>query len=389
MPDSFYDVKGNEISKDGIVAQFINNYNGTLTDFNEGSEIRNLIEAFAVYAMGNEERINDLVYIMDIMNADGEYLDLLAGQPQINMERIEGTEATGTVIFSIDTALNEELLVPAGTIVSSVEGLDFETETDNILQPGTTSMECSVRAIDIGKDGNIPAGSILNKPDDDYELIAGMDVNNPDPFTGGMDFEEDNAFRDRILAKLRLQKFGSKPYYIATLRQQYREAHDILFDTSASGYTAKVTPNTYKGTEAQTQLEVDIASYLNNENNKLMHHTFDVVTPGVMDIDIYFQDTVGSSTGIYVKLANYSSTTLDKVESVFNAYLKGGSVSIRAPQEFPGLNLLEEWSESTLVSALSFAFPDVFISFTEKNDAHTFGTGKQKYDWSFHAESES
>lgn len=386
--DSFFDVKGNEISKDGIVAQFINNYNGTLTDFNEGSEIRNLIEAFAVYAMGNEERINDLVYIMDILNADGEYLDLLASQPQIDMERIEGVEATGDVIFTVQNALLEELLVPAGTIVSAENGMDFETTTDNILVPGTLAMTCGVRAIDTGVDGNIPANTIITKIDG-YDAIDGFTVSNPNAFTGGMDFEEDNAFRDRILAKLRLQKFGSKPYYVAMLRQQYREAHDILFDTSASGYTAVVTPNSYKGDSAQAQLEVDIASYLNNENNKLMHHTFDVVTPGVMDIDIYFQDTVGSSTGIYVKLANYSSTTLDKVESVFNAYLKGGSVSIRGPQEFPGLNLLEEWSESSLVSALSFAFPDVFISFTEKNDAHTFGTGKQKYDWSFHAEIES
>ena len=377
MPDSFYDVKGNEISKDGIVAQFINNYTGTLTDFNEGSEIRNLLEAFAVYAMGNEERINDLVYIMDIMNADGEYLDLLAGQPQINMERIEGTEATGTVIFSIDTALNEELLVPAGTIVSSVEGLDFETETDNILQPGTTSMECSVRAIDIGKDGNIPAGSILNKPDDDYELIAGMDVNNLDPFTGGMDFEEDNAFRDRILAKLRLQKFGSKPYYVAMLRQQYREAHDILFDTSASGYTAVVTPNSYKGDSAQAQLEVDIASYLNNPNNHLLGQTFDVVSPVAKSIDIYF-DMPSSDNGIYVELLNVSSTE-DKAKEVIDAYFKGGSVSIRGPQEFPGLNLLEEWSESTLASALSFALGDNFVALTEVGDVHTFGTGENKY----------
>ena len=298
--DSFYDVKGNEVSKDGIVAEFIGNYQGNLTDFNEGSEIRNLIEAFATYAMGIEERINDTVYVMDIMNADGEYLDLLASQPQIDMERIEGIEATGTVVFSIDNALNEELLIPAGTIVSSAEGLDFETETDNVLQPGITSMECAVRAIDTGTEGNIPAYSILNKPDDDYELIAGMDVNNPDPFIGGMDYEEDAAFRDRILTKLSLQKFGSKPYYVATLRMEYPQAHDILFDASVSGYTARVVPNTYKSGNEQTKLTADVASYLMNENNILLGHTFNVVSPVAKDIDVYFQDTAGSNSGIYV-----------------------------------------------------------------------------------------
>ena len=34
MPDSFYDIKGNEISKEAIVAEFINNYTGSVTDFN-------------------------------------------------------------------------------------------------------------------------------------------------------------------------------------------------------------------------------------------------------------------------------------------------------------------------------------------------------------------
>ena len=374
--DSFFDVKGNEISKDGIVAQFINNYTGSLTDFNEGSEIRNLIEAFAVYAMGNEERINDLVYIMDILNADGEYLDLLASQPQIDMERIEGVEATGDVIFTVQNALLEELLVPAGTIVSAENGMDFETTTDNILVPGTLAMTCGVRAIDTSVDGNIPANTIITKIDG-YDAIDGFTVSNPNAFTGGMDFEEDNAFRDRILAKLRLQKFGSKPYYVAMLRQQYREAHDILFDTSASGYTAVVTPNSYKGDSAQAQLEVDIASYLNNENNHLLGQTFDVVSPVAKDIDIYF-DMPSSDNGIYVELLNVSSTE-DKAKEVIDAYFKGGSVSIRGPQEFPGLNLLEEWSESTLASALSFALGDDFVALTEVGDVHTFGTGENKY----------
>ena len=144
MPDSFYDIKGNEISKEAIVAEFINNYTGNVTDFNEGSEIRNLLEAFAVYAMGIEERMNDLLYIVDIMNADGEYLDLLASQPRIDMERIEGVEARGEVIFTLQNALLEELSIPAGTIVTAENGMDFETVTDNILPAGTTSITCMV-----------------------------------------------------------------------------------------------------------------------------------------------------------------------------------------------------------------------------------------------------
>ena len=150
MMDSFYTIKGNEISKEAIVAEFINNYAGTVTDFNEGSEIRNLIEAFAVYAMGLEERINDLLYVVDVMNADGEYLDLIASQPRINMERIEGVPSTGYVTFTIQHALLEDLLIPAGTVVTSDTGFDFETVTDNVILPGELSRDCMVQSIDVG-----------------------------------------------------------------------------------------------------------------------------------------------------------------------------------------------------------------------------------------------
>lgn len=382
--DSFYDVKGNEVSREEIVAGFINNYTGSLTDFNEGSEIRNLIEAFAVYAMSLEERLNDVLYVVDILNADGEYLDIMASQPRIDMERITGVEATGEVIFSVRNALVEELSLPAGTIVTAENGMDFETVTDNILLPGQLSMSCMVRAIDVGVDGNIPANTIVTKIDG-YDAVEGFSVYNPDPFRGGVDYEEDNAFRDRIVAHMSLQKFGSKPYYVATVRSEFQEAHDILFDTSSSGYTAVVTPNTYEGDTAQAKLESEIMSYLSDDNNKLLGHSFNVVSPSPMAIDIYFQDTVGSSTGIYIKLADYTTDTVDKAEEVIDKYFGGGSLSFN-PLDLRGLNLTEEWSESELLTAFA-VLGDKFVSLSEKNDAHTFTTGKNKYSWTYHTPS--
>ena len=60
---SFYNTNGDEISLSNIVNQMINYYNmkhevgeTVITDFNEGSEIRNLLEAFAIgiYALLEE-----------------------------------------------------------------------------------------------------------------------------------------------------------------------------------------------------------------------------------------------------------------------------------------------------------------------------------------------
>ena len=381
MPDSFYDIKGNEISKEAIVAEFINNYTGNVTDFNEGSEIRNLLEAFAVYAMGIEERMNDLLYIVDIMNADGEYLDLLASQPRIDMERIEGVEARGEVIFTLQNALLEELSIPAGTIVTAENGMDFETVTDNILPAGATSITCMVEAIEVGTEGNIGPHSVLNKPDDDYEFIYGMDVDNEDAFTGGLDFEEDDVFRNRILETMSLPKFGSKPYYVSMLMNEFTEAHDILFDTtSSSTYSAVVTPNTYDGSTAQTKLVMDVASYLADDNNIALGHVFNVVSPVVKSVDVYFGDA-DESTGLYVKLVNYDTDTVSKAKQVLDKYLTGGSLDF-VVGEFPGLNLGEEFTSYTLNATLGTYLGDLFVSLTEVGDCHSFSS-ENKYGWSY------
>ena len=377
--DSFFSVKGNEVSKDNIVAEWINNYTGSLTDFNEGSEIRNLLEAFAVYAMGLEERMNDILYVMDIMNADGEYLDLLASQPGIDMERIEGVEATGYVLFTVKNALLEELLIPAGTVVTSDTGLDFETVTDNTILPGELSRECMVQAVDVGVDGNIPAGSIVTKLDG-YDAVEGFSVANVDAFSGGLDYEEDDAFRDRILANMQLAKFGSKPYYVAMLMNEFPEAHDITFDTSDSDYFGVVTPNSYGGTDKQAELEQEVMAYLVDENNVALKHTFNVISPVVKSVDVRFA-SAGSSDGLYVELLNYDSETVAKAKEVLDGYLKGGSLSF-APVEFKGLNLNEEFSVAMIREHFLSCICDVFVSVTEVGDVHLFSS-ENKYGWNY------
>ena len=383
--DSFYDIKGNEISAQGIVAEFINNYNGKLTDFNEGSEIRNLLEAFAVYAMGLEERLNDSVYVMDIMNADGEYLDLLAGQPGIDMERNEGEEATGEVLFTMQHVLSEELLIPSGTVVSADNGMDFETQTDNKIMPGDLSTTCMVEAIEVGTDGNISANSILTKIDG-YDAVQGFTVSNPEPFRGGVDYEEDEEFRERIIAEMSLQKFGSKPYYISKLMNEFPEAHDILFDTSSENYTAVVTPNTYNGTEEQAQLERDVMDYLSNENNVGIKHSFAVVPPMELLVPVYIQEETPSDRRYFqiTGLSDYSTETVDKVKELLKVCFYGGRVSF-GTWESNGLNLGEEFD----LNVFARAFYDLFgydASYVTYNDPFHFSTamGYNKYNVVFY-----
>ena len=52
VPEQFYTADNKKITRDKIVNEWIDNYinntDGKLTDFTEGSEIRNILESFAL-----------------------------------------------------------------------------------------------------------------------------------------------------------------------------------------------------------------------------------------------------------------------------------------------------------------------------------------------------
>jgi len=103
------------------------------------------------------------------------------------------TRATGTVRFRSENTLNE-VAVLEGTVVSTADGIDFETTTRAIVPradfatstPG--SIDVPVRATRLGPRGNVAADAIT-------ELPAGLrgqlvSVRNPDPTDGGGRVEE-------------------------------------------------------------------------------------------------------------------------------------------------------------------------------------------------------
>ena len=98
--ESFYNILGEEISRNGLVQQMINFYGLLLevgetriTDFNEGSEIRNFLETIAVDHYVILEDQNEHAKITFIDTAYGEWLDKHGQHPAIRLERNQGNEA--------------------------------------------------------------------------------------------------------------------------------------------------------------------------------------------------------------------------------------------------------------------------------------------------------
>lgn len=126
--------------------------------------------------------------------AQAESLDL-HGQRR-GLSRLEARRATGTLRFSVSSALKVPLAIAEGTVCLSGEGTAFETIESGAILAGDTYVDVQAQAVEPGPQGNAVAKSItvMQTPPDGVEQVT-----NPERFSGGRDQETDEDYRDRIL----------------------------------------------------------------------------------------------------------------------------------------------------------------------------------------------
>ena len=114
-------------------------------------------------------------------SATGEYLEAHAAQR--GLSRKKGTKAIGSVTFSAADQEHEEVLIPAGTEVSSRDGnLRFVTDSDVVLGSGELSVSADVTAVRIGSAYNVVSNAvcIIVTP-----VLGVFAVTNDNAFSGG------------------------------------------------------------------------------------------------------------------------------------------------------------------------------------------------------------
>ena len=281
--DIFYDVNGYEVSRTNLVQQMIQYYDEKLsigetrvTDFNEGSEIRNLLEAIAVDVYNLMEDRQLLTEIAFVETANGEWLDKHGANPFIQLSRNDGVEATGFVTFSIPEVTTSDVVIPVGTIVVSTDNsLQYETDSDLIIAVGETEITGSATCLTVGVDGNC-AEDTITLIEDETIGVNGLTVNNNEAFTGGLDYEEDEIYRQRLLDYLRKDDFGSVTYY-ENLCNEVEGVHDVSF-VDVTGYTKKCLVNGYTKPTPNTVL-ADVLEQLTIPDNIVLGHSFTVDKP--------------------------------------------------------------------------------------------------------------
>lgn len=149
-----------------------------ITDFNEGSVISSIIEAFSI--------IMEELYIRTRVGYDTNLKNVTYNN--FNFVRESSAKAAGNVIFS-RAGTSGDVDIPIGTIIGTSSGIKFTTTAVGSITNGNTdSGSVSIEALEGGADFNVPASTITVI----YTPIVGVDtVNNSAGTTGGQDEETD------------------------------------------------------------------------------------------------------------------------------------------------------------------------------------------------------
>ena len=361
--ESFYNILGEEISRNGLVQQMINFYGLLLevgetriTDFNEGSEIRNFLESIAVDHYVILEDQNEHAKITFIDTAYGEWLDKHGLHPAIRLERNQGNEAVGEVTFTIPAASTEKTIIPEGTLLASTEtGLQFVTDYEAAIEIGDLNVDVQCTCMSVGEDGNVVSGSI-DLIDDDFIDVHGITVTNADAFTGGVDYEEDEAYRARLLEYVRREDFGSLPYYI-NLAETVPGVHDVKL-VDEVGITKKILVNGDVKETSDTLL-VDVLTRFSDTRNLGINHTFNVAKPTFVKYSLEVTVDVD---------AELPSGTF---EDLLVKYVDGGYSTFDGRIEFNGARIGQSITKDEFVNALKIIGNVADATVTIKNASST------------------
>ena len=294
--DTFYNVLGELVTRSDLVQSMIDLYvekltvgETRITDFNEGSEIRNIIESFAVDVYFLLEQDNENVKQCFIETAEGEWLDKHGANPQIQLPRRTGEYSTGYVTFTIPDIISTEVIIPEGTVIVSTDNiLDYVTDSDLTISVGDTSVTGSATCLTVGEDGNCPEDTIT-VIDDNFFTDAMLSVTNEESFTGGSDYEEDDDYRERLLAYVRQDDFGSLPYY-TQICENIDGVHDVHF-IDDENYTSNCIVNGDVKPTPDSVLS-DVLEVLTIVDNIILNHNFTVSKPVYVPVNLTVNLTV-------------------------------------------------------------------------------------------------
>jgi uncharacterized phage protein gp47/JayE len=164
-----------------------------LTDRNPGSVTWTLAQAFGRELAVVQQQMKFIYESGFVDTATGPALDQVAAL--LAVTRRDARFAVGEVTFRRSTPAPGDIAIPAGMLVSTVAGQNFETSEERVLRRGQLAVSVPIRAQVEGPTGLVDRGTIVvvNRP------VFGIEaVTNEEKSSFAAERESDEALRRRI-----------------------------------------------------------------------------------------------------------------------------------------------------------------------------------------------
>jgi uncharacterized phage protein gp47/JayE len=347
MTDEFETITGQVISKDDIRDTKINFYKSQfeegkspITDFEEGRIARLVVDS-------DLDDSYELRYLIDQMgrmffpeDAVGEFLDNCGFYYKCT--RKPSTNSNGELLFYLEDeeTKNYDIIISAATIISTddEEGFEVETITDVTLPAGQNNILVPAESIEDGSEYNILQGKLTLMNEEIDDLL----VTNPEAFTGGIDAEDDESYRERILNSAEGLLPGSEPWFKA-MAENYSGVHDaFVFIKDEGYYNIEIIINSQRKPILDSFIN-DLMNFFYSSENKLVG-----LNPLVKGAKLRYIDV---SLSINVD-QNFDPTTVsNNIKNDILAFGNGGTTSKNVKQ--PGFNINEGLLRTQLYSVIS------------------------------------
>ena len=244
--------------------------------------------------------------------AEGTDLDDIGAT--VGVARPEATSAEVVVTFDLSEAVEEDINIPAGLLLSTNSGIEYETLETLFIAEGTTSAVISARAKVPGVKSKIIENTLVNIVD---ELSYNLNVNNPLASTGGAEAYTDDEYRYLIMNYHKINLKGSEEafeYYFANFNGI--ESYSLIPNWNGTG-TIKCVLD--PGTDYQLNKAYDDLQTIVSQATEDIYMT----APTKKPIDIYAMVNVDID-----RINPYSAAEKDiiqaKIISAIKVFINGG-----------------------------------------------------------------
>lgn len=256
-----------------------------------GDERRIFGEALVAVLVSLYNEFNDKMKQRTLQNARGYVLDAI-GDMFYRVERAAPAQAHATFRFSVDEAISENIIIPAGTRVTTDGSVYFATQETAVLQAGETYVDLLGVCTTGGSAYNgFTAGTIKTLVD----LIPYISsAQNATISTGGDDGEPyteegDNRFRERIsLSYAKLSTAGPESAYRYFALSADPDIIDVSIDVPSANVVDIYT--LMKGGElpdAETLAKVEAA--VSEDDVRPMTDTVTAKAPDTVNYSVNFK----------------------------------------------------------------------------------------------------